>query len=140
MTNGTQHARPTAPLPPAALHAITRLERAFDPTNKVRAALGLPNTWRPSTHADETATRFTMWSQLELNDLYEHVGGTLTARTVQRSSSDGTTWAATEITVTKTVPGVGPVSVSTDWYEEYGGRDLPLMRALPAGLVLAVTP
>jgi hypothetical protein len=97
----------------------------------VRTALGL-HRWRPTADHGETETRIVMWSQLELTDLYERVGGTVTTRQVERSASDGTTWTAEEITVTVDVPGVGPVEATTDWcddLEKYGSRDeLPLMR------------
>lgn len=98
---------------------------------KVRTALGLPGY--PAAEGDgETARRVGMWSQYELNALYERVGGTVTTRTVQRyACGSRSTWAATEITVTVELPGVGTVEVFTDWYEEYGGRELPLMRAIP---------
>lgn len=97
---------------------------------RVRIALGLPG-YPPAEGDGETARRVGMWSQFELNAVYERVGGTVTTRTVQRTSSDGTTWEATEITVTVDLPDVGTVEVFTDWYEEYGGRDLPLMQAVP---------
>lgn len=101
----------------------------------VRTALGLTH-WRPNANHGETETRIVMWSQLELNDLYEQVGGTVTTRRVERTTSDGATWTDEEITVTVDVPGVGPVEATTDWCEDlakYGARDeLPLTRTLPA--------
>lgn len=127
---------PTAPIPPAAEAALARLERAFaakpDPaiTEKVRAALGFSRTWRPNRLLGETATRMTMWSQMELNDLYERVGGTITTRQVERTTSDGPTWTATELTVTVHVDGVGPVQISTDIEDdpEHGYRtDVPVV-------------
>jgi hypothetical protein len=102
---------------------------------RVRKALGLLR-WRPNPDHGETETRIVMWSQLELNDLYERVGGTVTIQQVERTSPDGSTWDAEEITVTMDVPGVGPIEATTDWYDgyaKYGRRDeLPLMRALDA--------
>jgi hypothetical protein len=95
---------------------------------RVRTALGLKH-WRPDAEGGETETRIVMWSQLELNDLYLRVGGTVTSRQV--ACGDRT---EEEITVTVDVPGVGPVEAVTDWYEglaKYGARDeLPLMLAL----------
>jgi hypothetical protein len=126
---------PTAPLPKPAADALHRLELALTtpaPTvvSKVRAALGFGPHWQPDSYLGETATRLTTWSQMELNDLYERVGGTVTTRPVKRTSSDGTTWAATEITVTVQVEGVGPVEISTDIEDdpEHGYRtDVPVV-------------
>ncbi|MEU0991288.1 hypothetical protein [Streptomyces sp. NPDC005953] len=128
--------RLTAPLPVAALHAIARIEEALDAPNRelaatVNKALGFSDRSMPQPFLGETATHITMWSQHELNTVYERVGGTVTARTVERTCSTGSTWQATEITLTVYVDGVGPATVSTDWDEESGGRDLPLMRAIP---------
>lgn len=103
---------------------------------KVRAALGLPG-YPSAEHEGETARRVGMWSQHELNAVYERVGGTVTTRTVQRTGST-TTWEATEITVTVDLPGIGRVEVFTDWDEESGGRDLPLMQAIPDATLLVV--
>jgi hypothetical protein len=128
--------RTTAPLPPAATVALRRLELALtkpDPAvvAKVRAALGFPAPWQPDAHLGETATYLTVWSQHELNDLYLRVGGTVTLRQVERSTSDGSsTWTATEITLTVAVPGVGPVEIVTDIEDdpEHGYRtDLPVV-------------
>jgi hypothetical protein len=103
---------------------------------RVRAALGLPGY--PAAEGDgETARRVSMWSQDELNAVYERVGGTVTARTVKRTGSCST-WEATEITVTVDLPGIGRVEAFTDWDEESGGRDLPLMRAIPDATLIAV--
>ncbi|MFE2710594.1 hypothetical protein ACFXKI_01035 [Streptomyces mirabilis] len=100
---------------------------------RVRTALGLSH-WRPNAEHGETETRLVLWSQLELNDLYERVGGTVTSQQAARSASDGATWTAEEITVTVDVPGIGPIEAVTDWYEDFakhGPRDeLPLTRAL----------
>ncbi|MFE0353556.1 hypothetical protein ACFW2I_08690 [Streptomyces nigra] len=103
---------------------------------KVRKALGLPSHGQPIREAGETAVRVCMWDQVELNTVYERVGGTVTTRTVQRTGSCST-WAATEITVAVDLPGVGRVEVFTDWYEECGGRDLPLMQAIPDAKLIA---
>jgi hypothetical protein len=104
-------------------------------STRVRKALGL----RGYPHADgngETARRVAMWSQEELNAVYERVGGTVTARTVKRTGSCST-WGATEITVTVDLPGIGTVEAFTDWDEETGGRDLPLMQAIPDAELIA---
>lgn len=136
MTTATRTARPTAPLPPAAVSAMARIEFALaaperSAAAKVAKALGFHTGWKPNTHLGETATRITMWTQFELNTVFERVGGTVTSREVERTGSDGdVTWLATEITVTVTVPGVGPVELVTDWDEPTGGRDLPVIQAL----------
>jgi hypothetical protein len=79
----------------------------------------------------DTATRLSFWSQHELNAVYERVGGVVTSRTVHRTY-DGETTVDTEITVTTALPGIGTVQLTADWYEPYGGHDLPLMRAITA--------
>lgn len=100
---------------------------------KVREALGFHYGWKPSPHLGETATHITMWTQRELNDVYERVGGTVTTRQVERSACDGdATWAAIEITLTVDLPDVGRVEIVTDWDEDTGGHDLPVMRAIEA--------
>lgn len=115
-----------------ANHARAEADRVA----RVRTALGFPNAWKPDPHLGETPTSLIAWSQMELNDLYERVGGTVATRIVERSVLHGSTWKATEITLTVDVPDVGPVKVSTDWYEEYGGRDLPLMRVIPDAVLI----
>ncbi|MET9150047.1 hypothetical protein ABZX82_02010 [Streptomyces griseoflavus] len=105
--------------------------------DRVRAALGMPGR-RMIEAEGETARRVSMWSQHELNAVYERVGGTVTTRTVQRSTHDGeSTWDAIEITVTVDLPGIGTVEIFTDWDEETGGRDLPLMQAIPGTDLIA---
>ncbi|WP_338683900.1 hypothetical protein QD712_25720 [Streptomyces acidiscabies] len=123
--------RPAAPLPPAALTAIARLERALDPTLAVTAAkvgahLGYGPDWEPRAYLGETPTHLIYWDQHQLDAAYGRVGGTVTIRTVQRPTE---TWTATEITVTVHVPDVGDVTLTTDWDEDSGGHDLPLMHA-----------
>jgi hypothetical protein len=127
---------PTAPLPQDAIEAMRRLEVALTTPDavtveKVRAALGFSAGWQPNAHLGETATYLTAWSQIELNALFERVGGTVTSRQVKRSTSDGSsTWTATEITLTVEVPGVGPVEIVTDIEDdpEHGYRtDLPVV-------------
>ena len=115
------------------LYDIEQANRARAEANRVATvnkALGFSDRSMPQPFLGETATSLTMWSQHELNALYERVGGTVTTRVVERTGSSST-WQATEITLTVDVPSVGPVTVSTDWYGEYGGRDLPLMQAIP---------
>lgn len=126
------------PLTPAAIllaHAETELAA------KVRAALGMPGR-RMRDDEGETARHVSVWSQYELNDLFERVGGTVTTRTVQRSTYGGeTTWQATEVTVTVALPGIGNVEIFTDWDETSGGRDLPLMQAItPTPHILETVP
>jgi hypothetical protein len=126
---------PTAPLPTVAVEALARLERAFLPESaaaeRVRVALGFPTGWKPAAILGETATHLTAWSQMELNDLFLRVGGDVSTRLVERSTSDGSsTWAATEITLTVQVDGVGPVEIVTDIEDdpEHGYRtDIPVV-------------
>ncbi|WP_019059993.1 hypothetical protein [Streptomyces prunicolor] len=100
---------------------------------KVRTALGFAGHWKPVPELGESLTRVSVWSQLELNSLYERLGGTVTIRPVQRTYCDSSVVVEEEITVTVLVDGVGPVEVFTDWYEglaKFGSREqLPLMRA-----------
>ncbi|GHC39767.1 hypothetical protein GCM10010348_78890 [Streptomyces anthocyanicus] len=126
----------TAPLNPAAAEALRRLELALTTPDaatveKVRVALGYPAGWKPNRHLGETATYLTVWSQMELNDLFEQVGGTVTTRQVERSTSDGSSsWTATEIALTLKVPDVGPVEIVTDIEDdpECGYRtDIPVV-------------
>src|SRR5690348_10130710 len=98
---------------------------------KAGDALGFRRGWQPREHLGEPVARRTVWSQIELNAIFERVGGTVTSRQVERSTSDGSaTWTATEITLTVQVPGVGPVEVSTDIEDdpEHGYRtDFPVV-------------
>ncbi|MFF7901200.1 hypothetical protein ACIO02_34075 [Streptomyces sp. NPDC087568] len=100
----------------------------------VSSFLGLPH-WRPRPEVGETETRVLMWSQLELNALYERIGGTVTSRQVEHTTSDGRPWTEEEITVTVDVPGVGLVQAVTGWCDtlaKHGPRNtLALTRALP---------
>lgn len=121
-----------------ARDAVRRLELALTSPDaatveRVRVALGFSAGWRPRRHLGETATYLTVWSQMELNDLFQRVGGTVTTRQVERSIDDGrSTWTATEITLTVDVPDVGPVEVVTDIEDdpEHGYRtDVPVVLA-----------
>jgi hypothetical protein len=125
-----------APLSPAAVDAMRRLELALttpDPAvvEKVRVALGYQRGWKPDPYIGETATYLTVWSQIELNALFERVGGRVSTRQVERRTHDGqSTWTATEITLTVDVPDVGPVQVVTDIEDdpEHGYRtDVPIV-------------
>ncbi|MEU1088941.1 hypothetical protein ABZ401_19260 [Streptomyces sp. NPDC005892] len=114
----------------AAVDAAEAVVKAATATlaAKVRHALG----WRDTRILDgETATSLSFWSQHELNAVYERVGGVVTSRTVHRAY-DGEATVDTEITVTITLPGVGTVQLTTDWDEDSGGHDLPVMRAITA--------
>jgi hypothetical protein len=128
--------RPTAPLPTAAQRAIARLEHALTAPDrelaaKVGQALGFGHGWKPDAHLCETVRHITTWTQYELNAVYERVGGTVTTRQVERSTSDGSaTWTATEITLTVDLPDIGYVELVTDWDEKTGGRDLPVMQPI----------
>jgi hypothetical protein len=102
----------------------------------VNRALGFSSRSMPQPFLGETATSLTMWSQHELNTVYERVGGTVTTRIVERTCSTGSTWKATEITLTVEVDDIGPVTISTDWDEESGGRDLPLMQVIPEATLI----
>lgn len=143
MPNRTRQPRLTAPLPPAAIRAIARIEYALakperELAARVRQALGFGHGWEPNKHLGETATRITVWDQAELNTVFERVGGTVTTRIVQRSTLGGeSTWTATEITLTTDLPGIGYVEIDTDWHEESGGGDLPLMRAIDPEMTAA---
>lgn len=112
---------------------MTAIEEALrvaeaDLAGQVRRTLGFPSR---HTADGDTATRITVWTQLELNDLYEQFGGTVTSRIVQRTYESETT-TDTEIAVTVNLPGVATVQLVTDWYEPDGGHDLPVMRAITA--------
>lgn len=136
--------RPTEPLPVDAHYAIARIEHKLaapdrEKVAKVRHALGFRREWTPNSHLGETPTYITAWTQGELNDVYERVGGTVTTRIVERSPYGcDSTWKATEITLTVHVPGVGYVEIVTDWDEDYGGHDLPIMQAIPDAILIAI--
>ena len=110
----------TASLPQLAVDDLRRLELALTTPDaatvaKVGQTFGFRAGWKPNPHLGETATYLTAWSQMELDEIFERVGGTVTSRQVERSASDGSaTWTATEITLTVQVPGVGPVEIVTD--------------------------
>jgi len=132
---------PIDPQPIADLNEPTppsTWEPTFDEalTRRVCTALGLSYS-KPRAEEGETETRFLVWSQDELNDVFERVGGIVTSRTVQRSPRGCSTWNATEITVTVDLPGIGTVMVFTDWEESYGGRDLPVMQQIPDAELIA---
>ncbi|MEV3857750.1 hypothetical protein AB0J38_25920 [Streptomyces sp. NPDC050095] len=103
----------------------------------VARALGFPRGWIPNEAHGETLNYVTTWSQHELNAIYVRAGGRVSTRLVTRTTSDGTTSPATEITLTVPVPNIGDVQIVTDWHEPDGGRDLPIMRAVPAAELIA---
>lgn len=120
-----------APTPkPLTAAAILLAHAQLTLAARVRSALGMPG--RPVREEEgETARRVGMWTQHELNAVYERFGGTVTTRTAQRTTHDGeTTWQATEITVTVDLPDIGTVEIFTDWDEPSDGHDLPLMQAI----------
>ena len=128
---------PAPTVQPLTFAALLLAHAEAELAAKVRTALGMPGR-RMATEDGETARRIGMWSQLELNAVYERVGGTVTTRTVQRTTHGGESiWNATEITVTVDLPGIGAVEIVTDWYEGYNGRDLPLMQAIPDAELIA---
>jgi hypothetical protein len=133
--------RPTEAIPAAGLRAMTRIEHTLaaperELAAKVGQALGFRSGWKPNAHLGDTATHITMWTQAELNAVYQRVGGTVTTRTVQRTACDAV-WDATEITLTVHVPGAGYVELVTDWDEPTGGRDLPVMRQIADAELIA---
>ncbi|WP_327671858.1 MULTISPECIES: hypothetical protein [unclassified Streptomyces] len=104
----------------------------------VARALGFPRGWTPNEHLGETLHFITAWTQHELNTIYVRAGGTVTTRLVTRSTSNGdSTWPATEITLTVPVPNIGDVQIVTDWDEDSGGRDLPVMQVIPHAELIA---
>jgi hypothetical protein len=97
---------------------------------KVRAFLGLPVTYpAPRPDFDETETRVSVWDVRQINDVYTHVGGTVTAREVECTLSDDTTYTVIRVTVTVDLAGVGEVEVFTDWdpTDEAHGFALPVI-------------
>lgn len=119
---------PTPQTPTAGTILLAHNELTL--ADRVRTALGMPGRQMIEAE-DETPRRVSMWSQYELNAVYERVGGTVTTRPIQRTTHGGdTTWQATEITVTVDLPDIGTVEIITDWDEETGGHDLPLMQAI----------
>lgn len=129
-------ARPTAELSQPAVDAMRSLEAALitpDPAvvARVNAALGIRASWKPRAYLGETATHRVVWSQMELNEIFERVGGTVSLRQVERSNNDGEPgWTATEITLTVGVPHVGTVTVVTDIEDDpdHGYRtDIPVV-------------
>ncbi|MFJ6540547.1 hypothetical protein ACIQMP_07865 [Streptomyces sp. NPDC091385] len=93
----------------------------------VRAALGFSTDWTPRTDIGESATHVILWSQLELNDLYERLGrpGPVALRLAEPVDS----LPVLELAFTVLVDGVGPVEASAEWCPTLGGHDTPLLRA-----------
>lgn len=130
---------PTELHPSAATTATARLERALTapaPDRKavaaIRRLLGTP-LWEPRPELGETLTRRFLWSQRELNDVYERHGGTVTARPVPQPGTPSAQ-PVMEITVTVPVDGTRPVEFVTewdgDWARDSRPGELPLVRAL----------
>lgn len=95
----------------------------------VRTALGMP-AFAPRMEVGETETRISVWSVRELQDVFARVGGTVTARQVERPFSCGT-FATTEVAITVDLPGLGEVEVFTDWdpADEQYATSLSVIRA-----------
>ncbi|MGW9401458.1 hypothetical protein [Streptomyces sp. NPDC055642] len=128
-------AAPTPQTPTAGAILLAHDELTL--ADRVRTALGMPGRQMREDEG-ETARRVSMWSQYELNAVYERVGGTVTTRPVQRTTHGGdTTWQATEITVTVDLPDIGTVEIITDRDEDTGGHDLPLMQTIPDATLIA---
>lgn len=98
----------------------------------LRNALGLRHLHAPRPELGETSTRLCVWSVRELDAIHGHASGTVTARQVERTITDGSPYTVIEVTVTVDVPNVGPVEVFTDWEPaaELYGLALPVIRAL----------
>lgn len=98
----------------------------------VHGALGFRHILTPRPELGETNTRICVWSIRELDATHARTGGTVTARQVERTSSDGSPYTVIEVTVTVAVPNVGPVEVFTDWEpaEEPHVFALPVIRAV----------
>lgn len=113
-------------------------QRSPHPRRARRPRPRLPRGWTPNEHLGETLHFITAWTQHELNTIYVRAGGTVTTRLVTRSTSNGdSTWPATEITLTVPVPNIGDVQIVTDWDEDSGGRDLPVMQVIPHAELIA---
>lgn len=86
---------------------------------------------------DENAACLTLWSIRELQDAYDRIGGTVTARTVTRLYSGGVTAPCIEIVLTADLDGIGPVALNTDWdpADEAYGLGLSVIQALGAATV-----
>lgn len=104
---------------------------------RARRALGLRRT-TIDTLLGETALHISIWSPRELQDIYDHRGGNITAQQVQRTYSDGSTHTLTEVILTARIPGLGTVTAATDWDQacpyETGMAELPIIRALASSV------
>ncbi|MEU0783498.1 hypothetical protein ABZ341_18230 [Streptomyces sp. NPDC006173] len=124
----------------ARAHAVTCRGASVDVVKlaKVGAALGFRAGWQPRADLGETVTDFSVWSQVELNTVFERVGGTVTTRRVERHTPGCNPWIATELRLTVDVAGVGPVQVWTDledeseFYPTLYPTDLPVVHAAQA--------
>lgn len=105
---------------------------------RARRALGLRGT-RIDTLLGETALHINVWSPRELQDIYDHRGGTITGRTVLEPRSDGSVAEVTRVTLTVRVPNLGTITAACDWDhtdpDEDDMRQVPVIRGLltPAG-------
>lgn len=105
---------------------------------RARRALGYTHGLTIRPEIGETALRVSIWSPRDLQDVYDHVGGgTVTARPVEQTLTDGTTYASIEIALTIQVPGLGVVTAFAEWNpaDELYAFALPVIRAAsaPAG-------
>lgn len=96
---------------------------------QVRTALGfryIPRALGP----EENPTCLTVWSVRELQDVYAHVGGTVTVRPVTRLF-DGGTYDVIEVVLSAELDGIGTVAVVTEWNpaDEAHGFALPVIQA-----------
>lgn len=102
---------------------------------RARRALGLRGT-RIATHLGETALHISVWSPRELQDIYDHRGGTITGRTVLEPRYDGTVAEVTRVTLTVRIPNLGTVTAACDWDHtdpaEDDMRHVPVIRGLLA--------
>ncbi|MFF8901692.1 hypothetical protein ACF082_29895 [Streptomyces lydicus] len=107
---------------------------------QVCTVLGLRRLSEPRPELGETTTRRCVWDVRELDTLYARVGGTVTARQVERDYGGGT-FSTTEVTLAVPTPDGAVVEVFTDWEPaaEVYALDLPVIRALRPALA-AVEP
>ncbi|MGP3684133.1 hypothetical protein ACTVZO_05365 [Streptomyces sp. IBSNAI002] len=95
---------------------------------RARRALGLRGT-AIAHHLGETALHINVWSPRELQDIYDHRGGTITSRTILEPLFDGTLAEFTRVTLTIRIPSLGTVTASCDW--DHNDPDEDDMRAVP---------
>ncbi|MFD5509134.1 hypothetical protein ACFWIB_15335 [Streptomyces sp. NPDC127051] len=102
---------------------------------RARRALGLRGT-RIDHLLGETALHISIWSPRELQDIYDHRGGTITGRTILEPRIDGTVAELTRVTLTVRIPNLGTVTAACDWDhndpDEDDMRQVPVIRGLLA--------